>query len=332
MAKNTRARYLPALGALLILSFSAGYAANSASRLIDSPKTIASPPRSNESVREELIRLRKQTGLSLLTVENDEIRSVDFSRRGLTKLGDTSGSGAISHDGTKIAFGYSTGALPIYFGLSRLDGSDIQLFPNFDMPGHMCWSYDDSIVAMFSNNRSGGAKSYGLQMWRLKSETTQATSEPGSQTSQCWSPDDKQIIYEAGGVIKVYDTEKNSSRNLGQGEEPSWSPDGVWIAFRDHDVYLVVRPDGQGKKKLFRRKGASSALWWSPDSRMVAYVSIANIFGGGLTLDVENYRLRVRRLADNSDDWVANVGGGEEFQWVVNRDLLRLINLQAARK
>lgn len=64
----------------------------------------------------------------------------------------------------------------------------------------------------------------------------------------------------------------------------------------------------------------------------MAYVGVASILEGGLTLDVENYRLRVRRLADNSDDWVANVGGGEEFQWVTNPKLLDLARLKQEQK
>ena len=42
---------------------------------------------------------------------------------------------------------------------------------------------------------------------------------------------------------------------------------------------------------------------------------------GGLALDVENYRLRVRRLSDNSDDWVADSAGVGRFpsttRWVL---------------
>ena len=66
--------------------------------------------------------------------------------------------------------------------------------------------------------------------------------------------------------------------------EPSWSPDGVWIAYSgklgDKSGLMVAHPDGSGKKLLAALEGTNSPLpttgkriAWSPDSKRIAFVS-----------------------------------------------------------
>ncbi len=66
----------------------------------------------------------------------------------------------------------------------------------------------------------------------------------------------------------------------GPGRYATWSPDGNWIAFFEDDGYYAIRPSGNDKKLLFKKKDALTALWWSPDSRLVAYVSRNGFFEG----------------------------------------------------
>jgi len=321
---NTRLR-IPVLGTLMGLAIVFGLTSTG------SAVVSGDVAPEKESVRKELSRLQQQTGLSLVTLESLKTLVVDFRRRGLVEIGDAYGAGTISHDGTKVAFGYFSGTLPTYLGISSLDLIDFQPFPNFQTPNDMCWSNDGNMLAMFLNSFKT-AQFFGLEVWLLKSNTTLRIADNGSLTSQCWSPDDKQIVYEVNGNLNVYDAQKKVSRELRTGKFPTWSPDGEWIAFLDHDTYYAIHPDGQGKKLLFRKKYAQSALWWSPDSRMVAYVAVANPFVGGLTLDIENYRLHVRRLSDNSDDWVANSGGGSRYQWFTDPKLLHEAQSKSAHE
>jgi len=286
--------------------------------------TSGAVPREKELLQKELIRLQEQTGLSLVTLDGRAILDVDFKRRELVKAADVPGAGLFSRNGTEIAFTYWS--RPTLAGISRSDGSDFREYPDFS-PRELCWSPDGIrlLILLESSTRSG------LYLWGVKSDTMLRISEHGSLTSQCWSPDGNQITYE-DETVKTYDLEQNRLRELGPGTSPTWSPDGEWIAFRDHDSYYAVRPDGQEKKQLFQRKGASSPLWWSPDTRFVAYVATAGMFAGGLSLDVENYRLRVRRLTDNSDEWVANSAGGSEYQWVTNPMLLQRTQSRSTQK
>ena len=282
-----------------------------------------SVPLGKEPLRKELVRRQEQTGLSLVTLGDLSILAVDFKRRGLMKAAAAPGIGVFSDDGTNIAFTSLRSSLG---GISHFDGSDFQEYPDFS-PRDLCWSPDGTKLSMLlsSGNRSG------LYIWSIKSRSMLRISEDGSLTSQCWSPDGKQIIYK-DGMMKIYDLEQNRSRELGPGELPTWSPDGQWIAYLDRDTYYAIRPDGQEKKTLFRKKYPQSALWWSPDSRLIAYLAVANPFVGGLTLDVENFRLHVRRLSDNSDVWVANSMGGSTYQWVTNPILLSLAESKSTQK
>jgi hypothetical protein len=183
-------------------------------------------------------------------------------------------------------------------------------------------------------------------------------------TSQCWSPDGNHFVYTRRHFnnieIRRYDEDQKASVPLeDHGWGATWSPDGKWISFfvGDDDyaaggTYYLVSPTGAGEKKaLFHHKYAVAPMWWSPDSRFVAYVTwagllerfemgpkyIPSVFDDLLNLDLGNgpQRLRVRRLEDNSDSPVFTIENGfttykgqiwgthgpTEFQWLTETTL-----------
>jgi WD40-like Beta Propeller Repeat len=268
-------------------------------------------PSSRESVREELIRQQAQTGLTFAWVDTNTqnvssmtgsaivsgVRGIWFKKQAIISLEDS--LEAFRPDG------FSFGNIP------RLAVDD------------MCWSHDQSKLAATLLDPPHGR----LGIFDLPSKATQ-TVEPQVEmiphvTSQCWSPDDKQIAYETEGRVKLYEVGKASIRVLAKGTDVTWSPDGNWIAFRDGTTYYAIRPDGQGRKKLFYCRGASSALYWAPDSRIVAYVKVLGFLQTGP--GVEANQLRVRRLMDGSDDqlcpedvwWYAN------YHWMTSSELMQ---------
>ncbi len=259
-------------------------------------------------MREELIRRQAQTGLSLASF-GWGLNVALFDKRTLVKIPISTGlalmRGTISRDGTEIIvsrFNYHDLSASDSLELLRTDGSDLRELPfthTGDVPSHfesLCWSYDKSRLAVGVHRGSPEVK---LEILNLGSGVDQTVAPSVKElTSQCWSPDDKKIVYEAGDGVRIYEVGNEGSSTLlaPGGKEPTWSPDGNWIAFREGDTFYEIRPDGRDKRKLFHRRDVYTPLWWSPDSRFVAYVALVPF-----AID-DFYRLRVRRLEDNSDD------------------------------
>jgi Tol biopolymer transport system component len=295
-----------------------------------------------ESVRAELSRLQKQTGLSLVSFGGGggggNLDIVMFDSRHLTGKqmlkGENVGEGAVSSDRTTIAFELRrktgrTFSTPYVkevqeigsrLAIVREDGSDLREYPDLGDPYDPCWSFDKSALALTVKNlKQGKVAVQSLQILNLSDGTTEEVDAKGYATSQCWSPDGKLIVYLADGTLRVYDILQRKPRTLTNGWHPTWSPDGNWIAFAEDDGYFAIRPSGNEKRLLFKKKDALTALWWSPDSRFVAYISRDGFFEGHWWPPIEQGRLRVRRLDDNSEDWVANLyieGHVPSFQWV----------------
>ena len=237
--------------------------------------------------------------------------------------------GTISRDGTEVIVSRVRTSASDSLELLRTDGSDSRKLP-FTYAGSMmspvqslCWSYDKSRLAVGVHR---GFPELKLEILNLGSGVDE-TIDPSVKelTSQCWSPDDKKIVYEAGDGVRTYEVgnDKSSTLLAPGGKEPTWSPDGNWIAFREGDTFYEIRPDGRDRRKLLRSRDVWSPLWWSPDSRFVAYVSSVPF-----AID-DVYRLRIRRLEDNSDDWVAEGQISGEYQWAISPQLVKQAGSQS---
>ena len=128
-----------------------------------------------------------------------------------------------------------------------------------------------------------------------------------------WSPDGRRIAFSWPGQVAVVDADGTGARRLTPGHAPAWSPDGAWIAFLDFDrddrrtfSIFVVRPDGSGRRTVFRNDvrttyrrgfgdiregGPRLPLVWSPDGRWIAF---SRSYGGGTSIwrvEVESGRV-----------------------------------------
>jgi WD40-like Beta Propeller Repeat len=283
-----------------------------------------------EPVRQELIRLQRQFGLTLVTIEFGGIQFVNFARGSLEKIRNYPHAGLIAPDGSRVAAFMNLG-MGGYLGITRADGSDLREFSGIVNPYDMCWSYDKKKLAVRARVYKN-SKYQPLALWilDLASGSIEEIGADGHLTSQCWSPDGSRLAYtdeefnSTGGKseVHVFEPQTRGRSVLAKGVNATWSPDANWIAFYDRDTYYAVRPSGSDKKKLFKKKNAESGLWWSPDCRIVAFVSQAGLFEGQLpTIDVEVYWLRARRLSDNSEARIAP-GEAKSYQWMVNPEFI----------
>ena len=280
-------------------------------------------------------------------------------------------NGSISPDGSEVALNlYSDPENPKTDRILAIIGRDghlVRSYPYLVDGSDFCWSPDNSKLALRAINKRVNRCNWTLQVLDLKSGLTEQvdTNEAanpfsrGAITSQCWSPDGKHLVYALrtfnDNQIRRYDEDQKTSVPLeGVGWGASWSPNGEWISFFVGDdnyaaggTYYVVSPDGaEPRKALFYQRYAVAPLWWSPDSRFVAYKTwagllerfamgpkyIPTVFDDLLNLDLGNgpMRLRVRRVDDNSDTPVFTIETGSttyngqewgthgpwEFQWL----------------
>jgi len=273
------------------------------------------------SAREELERMQKQNGLTISFVDYQGIGVLDFKKKAFAfrTLGFKGNgiAGAVSRDASTVAL-FGTLSNPGSLLIVRPGADVVREYPEV-VGSPACWSYENSRLLLM---RSGPE----LQIMDLASKAIQTltivdVSNEGPINAQCWSPDGQQIAYgTSAGSVSVYDLEEGKSTNLAKGADPTWSPDGKWIAYRDRETYYAIRPSGEDRKKLFHKTRAVSPLYWSPDSRFVAYIH-QDFFA----LDVEFYHLMVRRLADGEEDSMGGAGSGYNYQWVQNPQLIKWV-------
>jgi hypothetical protein len=301
--------------------------------------TTAQP---KETIRAELIRLQEQTGLTLDAFYNDDLDVVVFASRLLSETGFRFAKGtrmsSISMDGTYVAGEFAR--LSWMFGTSRLDGTDRRDYPGVVEPYRSCWNRDRSQILLSIEDRTEPFHTV-LKILDVNSKTTRTIDASAYVfvTQQCWSPDGKRFVYETqearrekkngsseevNASVKIYDLVQSKIQELAKGSDPTWSPVGDRIAFRVHDTFYAMSPTGDLPKVLFHRRDSDSGFIWSPDARFVAYTSHNGAFERPFFMDVGPVRLRIRRLSDNSEDWVLQLYDSylPEFQWIEKKDLI----------
>jgi Tol biopolymer transport system component len=286
-----------------------------------------SGPRVKEPVRAQLSRLQKETGLTIAKFDNYAVGTIRFSDRSylpepMLPLKGPITPASISPSGKQIALDTSSG--PGFHGHSlavvKRNGSDRREFPRISAIEGMCWSPEETKIA--TANRAT------LAILSLDSGSIDDVDDRSRVMSQCWSPDGKQMVYwvDDADDIRLYNVDENRTRSIAKGTQPTWSPDGKWIAFLDldKDAYFTVSPSGGTPNPLFEAEGARSGLWWSPDSSVVAYLTREPLLSGLPWIDVDTARLRVRRLSDGSDDWVGDVvyHNNVNYEWITSPGLM----------
>jgi len=154
-------------------------------------------------------------------------------------------------------------------------------------------------------------------------EIQQIESE-GKFSTQCFSPEGK-FVYSTGKTVRIYDLAKKKSMDVGEGNYPTWSPDGKWLGFDDGKHYVLLGLPTGNRKRLFSTKYGAS-VDWSPDSRYLSHTELGGSTGGFLIWGIkciEPYRVWVWRVEDDAHDWVQQIcKPGRTFIWVKNSDLL----------
>jgi hypothetical protein len=283
-------------------------------------------------VRDQLASLQRESGLTVGAF-SWTVRSISFAKRKLaadTLLPPPVGraqNGAVSPHGEQIAFEWRYPNSLSYesrLAVANRDGTNVREFREIKNPDTVCWSPDESKLAVYSEAQKGSPANGKLYLLDLPAHIVrEIATGPALLTPQCWSPDDRQIVYEipTSGAktgenrIVVYEFVQKASRDLGRGAYPTWSPDGKRIALYDQNGYYLLHWPELDRTLLLTVKNATTGLLWSPESLFVAYGVCCQY----PLLEGANARIYVRRLSDNSEDWVADIGhllGDRNCNWI----------------
>jgi len=151
-----------------------------------------------------------------------------------------------------------------------------------------------------------------------------AADDPHSTSHRiAWSPSGDRIVYERDGKILVLDLASKQSKQLAAGFDPSWSPDGRWVAFRSPEGSgVLMSPSGNESKVVLPGKKLSGALRWSPDSEYLLCSESDAAFLPARLLTEMTSQLVIYRVRDGAQYVIVSaipVGVGEAFEWIVKK-------------
>lgn len=134
------------------------------------------------------------------------------------------------------------------------------------------------------------------------------------------SPGGKRIVVEARGELFNVPVKEGFVVNMTQtsgafDQSPSWSPDGNHVAYwsdqsGEYEIYLQHMKRNEPAKKLSNRKGGFGyTLYWSPDSKLIAFMDEKNNVN---IMDVATGAVKV------ADNYTWNYGHGGRYSYTIS--------------
>ena len=172
-------------------------------------------------------------------------------------------------DGAAIAALQGVGETPDKLVVGRPDGSAPRTIRRGAFnTGPFVWSPDGRRLAYIA---SVGRKQHLYVVPASGGAATDLGVVGG--TAFAWSPDSRRLAYTrfVGEQPRLYVVVASggAADNSGDGQEPSWSPDGSAIAFSRADGLYAIASDGSNLRRI------ATASWpypvWSPDGRWIAF-------------------------------------------------------------
>jgi hypothetical protein len=139
-----------------------------------------------------------------------------------------------------------------------------------------------------------------------------------------WSPSKPELVYSTGGSVYIFDTVSGLAREIGNGSDPCWSPDGSAIVFRSREHNLVVyRVTGARVTSLTTGMDVLGFPKWSPDSKYVLFAVSTEVKLGRSPVQGTSSAFTVLRISDRATTVVMTPGMGmtsDGFYWTSNTE------------
>ena len=264
---------------------------------------------------------------------NQEIYVVNLAGGGAVRLTNNGVDDWLpdwSPDGSRLAFtSFRTGSYDLWV-MNDGGGGASPVVTTGAWDDYARWAPDGQRIALSTTADSGGVPNSEIFVRLADGSLKRRTDTPTEDQWPDWSPDGRIIYTEGkkgttGWDIYVMNGDGSDRRvwlgGPGCDVQPTWSPDGNWIAFvriqRDTNAnglideldagdIWVARANGEGLRQLTSGPWALTPAW-SPDSEWVAFTWVRDSNGNGHQDDT-----------DASDILAAPRGGGEPVPLVTS--------------
>jgi TolB protein len=207
----------------------------------------------------------RQWGIYLLDFKSMRERKVFFSK-------GTNIAGDFLPEGNDFTFSSSKDGTPDLYMMNLKDNTIKKITSSYGIEVSPAVSPDGKNIA-FVSDRGGSPQIYIMS--RDGSNLRRITFEGSYNTSPAWSPKGNRIVFVGRrGTNQIFTanpdgTDLTQITTTGNNEDPSFSPDGRYIAFSsDRDgvkgIY-IMRGNGESQKRITSKKFRATGPRWSPN-------------------------------------------------------------------